>query len=96
MRTDINDATRLSPRSRITERGFSVRHQTEWGYDIDFMQFLPYIRRGRQDICMGDDATDASVIDQHIESSPHGNCFAHKPLSVRLIRQISLYISSHA
>ncbi|GAB2899059.1 hypothetical protein GCM10027278_18910 [Paralcaligenes ginsengisoli] len=92
MRTNINDTPRLAPRGSIPERGFRMRYQTKWGNDIDFMQFLPYIRRGRQDIRMRNYATDAGVIDQHVESPPHGNCFADKPLPVRLISQVGLHI----
>ena len=70
-----------------------MRHQTKWGNDIYFMQFLPRIWRGCQHISMRDYATDASVIDQHVESPPHGNCFADEPLSVHLISQVGLHIS---
>jgi hypothetical protein len=93
MRTHIYNATGLTSCRRFTQRGLRFGYQAERRNDVHLRQLMPYVRRRRCQISMGDNATDACVIYKDVQSTPYGNRPTNGPYSVHVICHIRLHIS---
>lgn len=85
MRTHVDDAPRLSSHRSFTQRRLRFGYKAKRRDNIDFMQLVPNVWRGSHQIIMGDNSTDAGVIDQNVESAPNADCVTDEIYSLRIV-----------